>query len=72
MFPGSRERERSWALLVNEARVGRKPNLGSLHRHLPEAGGQDSPVHQLGPNEVMHMVSEAESCRGRCPPAQEL
>lgn len=34
--------------------------------------GQDSPVHQLGPNEVVHMVGKAESHRGRRPPAQEL
>lgn len=34
--------------------------------------GQDSPVHQLGPDEVVHMVGKAESHRGRRPPAQEL
>ena len=33
---------------------------------------QDSPVHQLGPDEVVHMVGKAELHRGRRPPAQEL
>ena len=72
MFPGSRRQERGWALLMREAQGGRKSNLRSLLCHLPEAGAQDSPVHQLGPNEVMYVVGKAESHRGRCPPAQEL
>ena len=57
---------------MKEAQGGRKSNLRSLLCHLPEARAQDSPVHQLGPNEVVHVVGEAESHRGRCPPAQEL
>lgn len=61
MFPGSRRQERDWALLMKEAQGGRKSNLRSLLCHLPEAGVQDSPVHQLGPNEVVHVVGEAES-----------
>ena len=72
MFLGSRRQERGWALLMREAQGGRKSNLRSLLCHLPEAGAQDSPVHQLGPNEVMYVVGKAESHRGRCPPAQEL
>lgn len=44
---------------------------------LPEARGrggrgQDSPVHQLGPNEVVHVIGQAQTHRGRCPPAQEF
>lgn len=72
MFLGSRRQERGWALLMKEAQGGRKSNLRSLLCHLPEARAQDSPVHQLGPNEVVHVVGKAESHRGRCPPAQEL
>ena len=72
MFLGSRRQERGCSLLMREAQGGRKSNLRSLLCHLPEAGAQDSPVHQLGPNEVMYVVGEAESHRGRCPPAQEL
>lgn len=72
MLPGSRG-EKSWASLVRKAIVGRTPTMLWVTA-LPSARSwrQDSPVHQLGPNEVMHVVGKAQFHRGRHPPAQEL
>lgn len=60
-----------WVPLVWAVQIERTPTRGDGFVTCWRPG-QDSPVHQLGPDEVVHVVGKAESHRGRRPPAQEL
>lgn len=65
--------EHSWAPLAplwGDAQ-GRAESSSLWQAEEGSRSGGDT-IHQLGPNEVMHMVGEAKSHRSRHPPAQKL
>lgn len=65
--------QHSWALLTpSGGGVPRQVESSRLWQAQEGSRSGGDTVHQLGPNEVMHVVGKAESHRGRRPPAQKL